>query len=89
VRWLTFNLTSPKGVSSIALFYLGKSESTPSYPINMRIADIVHSRQFAAGQILSRETAQHFQLELTRVSTALTNKAGTAMMPICPNPSSD
>jgi hypothetical protein len=53
----------------------------------MWIADIVHSRQLAAGQDFSREAVQHFQLELTRVSTALKNKAGTAVMLICPDPS--
>jgi hypothetical protein len=55
----------------------------------MRIADIINSRQFAEGQVLGFETVQHFQLKLTRVSTALTNKPSTAMMLICPDPSPD
>jgi hypothetical protein len=55
----------------------------------MRITDIVPSCQLAAGQVFGREAVQHFQLELTRVSTALTSKAGTAVMLICPDPSPD
>lgn len=46
----------------------------------MWISDFVHSRQLAAGQVFSCEAVQHFQLELTRVSTALANKPGTAVM---------
>lgn len=53
----------------------------------MRITDIVPSCQLAAGQVFGREAVQHFQLELTRVSTALASKAGTAVMLICTDPS--
>lgn len=55
----------------------------------MRIADIINSHQFTVRQVFSCMAVQHFQLELIRVLTALTNKAGTAMMLICQNPTSD
>lgn len=45
----------------------------------------IHSRQLAAGQVFSCEAVQHFQLELTRLSPALANKPGTAVMMICPD----
>jgi hypothetical protein len=55
----------------------------------MWITNIVPSRQFAAGQVFGREAVQYFQPELTCVSTALTSKAGTAVMLICLDPSPD
>ena len=55
----------------------------------MWIDNIVRGHQIAAGQVFSREAVQHFQLELTCVSTTLPNKAGTAVLLICPDPSPD
>jgi len=46
----------------------------------MWIADIVHSRQLATGQVFSGEAVQHFKLQLKSVAAALTNEAGAAMM---------
>src|SRR5690625_4971759 len=55
----------------------------------MGVTDVVNSSKLTVGQIFSCPTVQHFQFELLRVSAALTNETGTAMVLVCRHPTSD